>query len=211
MAGEQMGHVGETVEFNFVLVDGFRRFVHPQGLADYCVTLAGNDRIEANPDADGCFRFSIPFENVQPGDKIKLTTTAYRQRAGRDFMKLRGQWLHSDSPYELADKKMANDSIVFTVYELPIEFTIAQPPDDFDAETGVLRIRRADGSSTSVYHDRTGRPGFTLSGPDPGGLYTVRYRPTGNQLNPTGTTEVEFAIYDRSGQPHRKSQTIETP
>lgn len=211
MAKRQMVHVGEEVHFQLVLVDALGRFIQPLGLADYCVTIFGGRRIETTPDIHGCFRFSIPFTGVEPGQKFKVTATAYRQRGGRDFMKIRGRWLQSDSPYEIRDKKVAADSIVFTAYEVPIEFNIVRPPDDLDPETGVMRIRRADGSTTSVYVDKPDRPGFVLTGPEPSGYYRITYRPTGQELNPTGTTDVTLTIYDRAGQPHEASLLIETP
>ncbi len=211
MANRQMVHVGEEVEFQFVLVDVLRHFVHPMGLADYCVTLIGDERMETTPDVHGYFRFSYPFAEFQPGQKIKVTTKAYRQRGGRDFMKIRGHWLQSDSPYEIRDKKVAADSIVFTVYESLIEFTVVRPPDDLDPETGVIRIRRADGTTKSVYVDKPGRPGFVMSDPGPDGFHHVTYRPRGTELNPTGTTDVTLTIYDRSGQAHHAALTVETP
>lgn len=211
MAKRQMVHAGEQVEFNFVLVDSFGRFVHPLGLADYCVTFFGNERIEATPDVEGVFRFAIPFDRIHSGQKAKVTTTAYRQREGRDFVKIRGQWLRSDSPYEIADRIVAGDSIVFTAYEVLIELRIVRPPDDLDPETGVLRLCRDESTCTSVYVDMPDRPGFALTGPHPDGYYRVRYQPTGNELNPSGTTDVRFTIHDRSGQQHYASSTIETP
>jgi len=211
MANRQMVHVGEQVAFHFVIVDSFGRFVHPLGLADYCVTFFGNERIEATPDIEGFFQFSLPFDRIRPGQTTKVTTTAYRQLGGRDFVKIRGEWLRSDSPYEIGDRKVASDSIIFTAYEVLIELRIVRPPDDLDPETGVLRICRDDGACTSVYVDLPDRRGFTLTGPGPDGYYRVRYQPVGNELNPTGTTDVRFTIYDQSGQPHHASLTIETP
>lgn len=211
MDRRQIVHVGEDVEFDFVLLGTFRKFIHPLGIADYCVTNWGSERVEVEPDAYGHFRFSLPFDIARPGQKIKATTAAYRMRGGRDFMRIGGEWVQSDSPYEIADKKVASDSIVFSVYEAPIELKVVRPPDDLDPETGVMRIRRADASMVSVYVDKPNRPGFTLSDPGPDGYYRVVYRPTGNDLNPTGTTDVDFTVYDVSGQPHHASATIETP
>ena len=86
-----------------------------------------------------------------------------------------------------------------------------RPPDDLDADTGVLRLRRSDGTVTSRYIDRPGRPGFTLSGPEPDGVYRVRYEPSGDELNSIGETEVEFMIYDHGGHAHHASTVLETP
>lgn len=211
VAGQQMMHVGEEVQFDFVLQDWARRLVNPLGIAEYCVVDIGNERIEVTPDVEGHFRFSRAFDQVNPGDKIKVKATAFRQRGGRDYMKIRGQWLQSDSPFEEPDRAIAGDAIKLIVYEAPIELTLVRPADDLDPETGVLRIQRTGGPTTSVFVDRPGRRGFTMTGPEPDGYYRVRYQPRGNELSPIGTTEVEFTVYDTSGQSHYASARLETP
>lgn len=211
VARRQMVHVGETVRFDFVLTDALGRLVQPTGLADYCVSYISGQRLEASPDITGHFGFAHTFDDVRPGQTVTVKTTAYRQRGQRDFMNIRGKWYQSDSPYELPDKKVGSGSIRLEVYAAPVELTIPQPPDDLDLETGVMRIRRGDGATTSVYIDRPGRPGFTITGPEPAGRYQVRYLPWGDELNASGSTEVEFTIYDRAGQAHYAAVTLETP
>ena len=210
-ARHQMISVGETVRFDFVLHDLSRRLVNPLGLADYCVTKIRGERIETEPDLTGHFQFNHTFNDIQAGREFEVRTNAYRRRGGRDFMKVRGQWLQSEAPFDRPDKKVAGDSIRFTVYETPIELTIARPESDLDLDSGVLRIRRSDGSTTRVYIDRPHRPGFTVSGPEPDAYYRIRYMPVGTELNQIGTTEVEFVIYDIAGRPHYASVTLETP
>lgn len=211
MASRQQVHVGEEVQFDFVLTDWRNRRLTPIGIADYCVATIGSRRVEAEPDLEGHFQFSHAFTNVVPGDTIVVEAGAFRQRGGRDYMKVRDEWMRSDSPFEEPDKRVARDSIRFKVYSVPIEITLPPSPDEFDPDTGVLRIRRRDGSTTSVFIDRPSRPGFTLDGPDDAGRYTVRYVPDGNVLNPSGTTRVEFTIYDTGGRPHRGTVVLDTP
>ena len=211
VAGRQMVHVGEEVSFDFVLQDWSRDLVNPVGIADYCVAHVDGQRIEATPDVAGHFQFSHLFDQFAPGDKINVKATAFRQRAGRDFMNIRGEWLQSDSPYEEPDRAVCGDSVKLIVYQVPIELALVRPADDLDPDTGVLRIRRADAPTTSVFVDRPGRPGFTMTGPEPDGYYRISYQPSGKELNPTGTTDVEFTVYDTSGQPHHASVTLETP
>ena len=88
VARRQMAHVGEEVHFDFLLQDWQGRFLPPQGLADYCAVTVGYERIEVAPDIHGRFRFSHRFTRVQPGDRVELTTTAFRQRGGRDWMRI---------------------------------------------------------------------------------------------------------------------------
>lgn len=210
-ARQQMVHVGETVQFDFVLVDHARRFVHPLGLADYCVITIGTSRMEADPDLAGHFQLAHTFDDAAPGQAIEVRTGAYRQRGGRDFMKVNGRWVQIDNPFDQPDQKVAGDAIMLTVYETSVELILARPSVGLDLESGVLRVRRTDGSMTSVYIDRPHRPGFMISGPEPDGSYRIRYQPKGRELNPVGTTEVEFVIYDVAGRPYRVSSTIDTP
>ncbi len=210
-APRQMLYVGETVEFDFVLQDMWRQFVPPTGLADFCILTIGNERIESEPDLTGHFRFAHTFNQSAPDETIDVRATAFRQRGQRDFMKIAGEWVYAENPFDDPDRKVADDSIRLTVYETLIELTIARPPDDLDTESGVLRIRRSDGSIRSIYIDRPHRPGFTITESEPDGYYQVRYRPSGNELNSTGTTEVEFVIHDMAGYPHYATTTLETP
>jgi hypothetical protein len=207
---DQMVHVGETVEFDFVLQDAFRRLVPASVFADYCAVFIGPERVEVEPDLAGHCRFTYRFDEVQAGDTVFVRATAFRQRGRRDFMKVRGRWLGNESPLDTPDQAVGHDTITLTVYERPIELRIAHPPDVLDPDSGVLRIRRIDGTAT-VYPDRPHRPGFTMTGPQPDGYVYIRYRPGGDELSSIGTTEVEFEIYDVAGQRHSVSATLDTP
>jgi len=127
VAAKQMAHVGETVQFDFVLTDFWGRFVAPTGLADYCVAMIGNERVEAEPDERGHFRFSYALDRARPGERVPVTATAYQQRGSRDHMKIRGQWLTTDSPYAEPDRKIAGDSIQLTIYQTKVEMKIVRP------------------------------------------------------------------------------------
>ena len=207
----QQVHCGEEVRFDFVLVDPRGRLLNPLGLADYCVAFIGAERFEADPEPNGHFRFVYSFDRIQPGATIPVRADAYRRVGGRDYIRVQGQWLQSLSPYEIADKRIAGDTLILAAYQVEIELSLVRPPDDLEPDSGVLRIRRDDGVVTSVYIDRPGRPGFALTGPDADGYYRVRYTPTGGQLNPVGKTEVEFVIYDLAGHRHRVTAELDTP
>jgi len=211
MASTQEAHIGEQVYFDFVLTDWRGRFLGPTGIADYCVAMIGGERVEADPDAKGHFRFSYTLDHASAGENLKVTATAYQQFDSRDFMKIGGRWLKADSPYAQPDRKVAGDSVKLTIYQTTLDMQIARPADDLDPESGVLRFQCVDGGGGPVYVDKPGRPGFKIGGPASDGYYRVEYRPTGGQLNPTGTTEVEFTIHDLGGQRHVVSQTLNTP
>ncbi len=210
-AAKQMAHVGETVQFDFVLTNWRGQFLSPTGIADYCVAMVGGERMEAEPDANGHFRFSYPLNRVPAGEKLEVTAAAFKQRDSRDSMKIGGQWLRADSPYAQPDRKVAGDAVQLTIYQTAVSIKIARPADDLDPESGVLRFHCIHGGEGLVYVDMPGRPGFKISGPEPEGYYRLEYRPTGGQLNPTGTTEVEFSIHDLGGQRRVVSQALNTP
>ena len=210
-APKQRVHLGETVRFDFLLVDWLSNPIDPLGIADYCVVFIDGERIETEPDARGHFRFTHKFVQLAPGDRVTVQADAYRQRAHRDFMKVAGEWLTSESPYEISDSRVAGARLTFEVYEAVIELTIDRPAFDLDPDSGVLRIRRRDGRVVSVYSNKPGRAGFLLTGPDADGRYQVTYRPGGDELNPNGTTEIEFEVYDVSRTSHRITTRIETP
>ena len=210
-ASTQPAHVGETAQFDLVLTDWRGRFVGPTGIADYCVAKIGGERVETEPDAKGHFRFSYTLDRVRAGEKLNVTATAFQQLDSRDFMKIGGRWLKADSPYAEPDRKVAGDAVQLTIYQTAVGMKIARPADDLDPESGGLRFQCVDGGGGPVYLDKPGRPGFRISGPEPNGYYRVEYLPTGGQLNPTGTTDIEFTIYDLGGQRHVVSQTLNTP
>lgn len=211
MAGKQMAHVGEQVHFDIVLTDWQGRFADPKGIADYCVVMIGGERLEAEPDAKGHFRFNYTLDRVRAGEKLKVTAAAFQQQDSRDFMKIGGRWLKADSPYAQPDRKVAGDAVQLTIYQTTVDMRIARPADDLDPESGVLRFQCVDGGGGPVYIDKPGRSGFRIGGPGPDGYYRLEYRPTGGQLNPTGTTDVEFTIHDLGGQRHLVSQSLNTP
>lgn len=206
-----MVHVGERVEFDFVLRDALNRFVPPDGLADYSTATIGSKRVETVPDPLGHFSFSHVFDDTAPGEQITVAVSAFRQRGERDYMRVGEQWLAADSPFAEPDKKGPGDSVRLTVYRSVVELELPRPPDDFDPQTGVLRLRRLDGTTTSVYLQRSGRHGFALRGPEPDGRYRITYYPKGHEVNPTGKTDVTFTIYDVSGRRHVKTLQIDTP
>lgn len=210
-ARTQKVHVGETVEFDFVLHDGMHRFVSPGGVADYCVAKLGETRLEAVPGPRGHFNFSHTFKDVLAGDIVEVRVDAYRQRGGKDYVEIGEKWFVTQTFSQDPDARVAGASLRLTAYQSVVSFRLARPADDFDPETGVLRLRKPDGTTTSVYVNRTTRPGFLLDGPEPAGYYRVSYEPRGHEVAATGKTDVTFTIYDVAGQRHVKRLEIDTP
>ena len=87
VAAHQRVHVGEEVKFDVILEKTMhRRPISPLGIADYCVVLLGDKRIEVEPDWRGHFTFSHRFIDVRPGSEIIVETKLYRQKGRRDQM-----------------------------------------------------------------------------------------------------------------------------
>lgn len=185
--------------------------IDPIGLVDYCVVAIGNDRIHVDADALGHFVFAYTFDKLQPGESIVVEARAHRIRGHRDFMNIAGEWVRSQSPSDLPDRIVIADSIRLTAYALTLEIRLRSPDSPLDAESGVLRIKRRDGSQTLRYIDRPHRPGFTVEGPDARGAYVIRYAARGNELNSSGKTPVEFVIHDRAGRRMRETRVFDTP
>jgi len=210
-AANQKIHVGETVEFDFVLHDAWQRFVRPGGIADYCVLQIGDKRVEAIPGPYGHFDFTHTFEDVAPGAVIDVKVEAFRQRGAKDFVEIGELWMPTEAFSRDPDASVCRDKIRLTAYQSAVSFQVARPADDFDPATGVLRLRKPDGKTTSVYVNRPTRRGFILDGPEPAGYYRVRYQPRGFEVAHTGTTAVTFTIYDVGGQRHVTQLELDTP
>ena len=211
IAPRQMVHVGETVQFDFVLQDASHRLVPPLGLVDYVAVDVQGRHIEAVADVNGHFTFTYQFDEVHPQQSIVVRVEGYRQKGSRDYMKVNGEWLHTASPFDRPDQPMYADTITLTVYRIPIELRLLSPRDDFDPSSGLLKIRRSADETKTVYIDRPHRRGFRIYGPDEQMAYRIEYWPDGDELNPSGTTDVEFVIYDVSGTPHYVSKSLNTP
>ena len=211
VAAEQHAHVGEEVLFDFVLTRPMdRRPLDPVGIADYCVLQIGEARRIAKPDFDGHFRFSHTLTDQSAGSRIKAIATAYRAVGHQDLAAIAADSAALDGAVDDVDQKQAADSVRLVIYQAKIDLTIPKTASPLDPASGRIQIRKADGSVTSVYQDRPNRRGFTITGAADGG-YTISYLPRGDELNPTGTTDIEFTVYDQNARRHALSQKLATP
>jgi len=199
------------VDFDFVLQDAWRRFVPPGGIVDYCVISIGDTRSESVAGPRGHFNFSHSFADVPAGTVVDVRVDAFRQRGAKDYVQIAGQWLATQTFSQEPDVRVAGDSLRLKAYQSSIDFRLPRPADDFDPDSGVLRLRKTDGTTTSVYINRPTRHGFLLVGPEPSGYYRVRYEPRGQEVSPTGKTDVTFTIHDVGGQRHTKRIALDTP
>ncbi len=209
---QQQVHIGEVVDYSFILLyRTLGRPVDPYEYADYVVVTIGEERLQCEPDSAGRFRFSYRLAGIEPGEKVKVTATAYRQHGQRDFMKIGDTWLRGDSPYDEPDRARESDTVTLKVYEAVVEIMLPEGQAPFDFESGKLEFIKHDGTIVPIYIDRPTRRGFTTVGPDRQGQHTIVYVPDGDQLNPSGVTEARFTVYDRAGHQHTAGVTIPTP
>lgn len=212
IAKRQQIHVGETVEFSFVLKKAMsNESIDARGLADYCAFSIGKDRVETELDEAGGFKAEYKCDGVEAGTQIEVIADAFATQDDRDFMQIAGKWLQTESPYNSPDKLVASSRVILTAYQTVVRFKLPKPEHAYDLGTGKLTFRRNEGGNVSVFENRPPRGGFEVSSENADGSRWVAYLPTGDQLNPTGTTDVEFAIYDVAGNRMTFTDTLETP
>ncbi len=197
----QWAHVGEHVEFSFALTKGVlhREAIDPFGLSDYCVATCGAERVEAELDGTGHYRFGFDVVGVRPGDVVSVSVAAYRRRGLRDARLIGGRWMRADVPHDPKDVSVARDALDLRVYQTVVELPIDHPTADLDMGTGRLELVKNDGDRSSVLGDRADGAGFTHTQVGQSGRYVVTYEPRADQLNKTGTTSIRFTVFDRKG------------
>jgi len=221
MDSVQAAHVGEEVAFDFVLTDATGAFLAPTGVADYVIATIGGQRQAVETDLGGHFVFSHHFKASKPGDRVRVTTEAFRERGRRDFIQVLGEvpgraqavgrWIASESSRDEPDQRIASDAVDLEFYQAVVDLPVSGTGDDLDLDTGVMRFRKLDGRVVAVYAMRPGRPGFVLSERSAAGGFRVTFQPDASMLNPSGSTEVEFSIQDRAGRRVTASATLPTP
>jgi len=210
IARKQQVHVDETVKFSFVL----REILRPEpinaiGQADYCVFDIGGEKLPVAVNADGVFRTEYTFDQVTPGLRIPVRATAYRLVGQRDGVKVAGQWIRRQSPYDEPDIFVATDAIELTSYRSRIELTL---PGDvkYDFDTATLAMEAEEGT-TVRYPDKPLRPGFQLHRADDDAGWIVVYEPAPDEIRHSDVTRVTFSVYDRSGDKHARTLDLATP
>ncbi|MGB0716839.1 MAG: hypothetical protein ACPGXK_13235 [Phycisphaerae bacterium] len=211
VAERQAAHVGEDVEFDFVLLDAWGDGVSPIGVADYVLATVGDYRVVAEPDVNGHFKFAHRLKNVEPGAQLFVKATAFQQKGSRDVIVVAGEVVTADSAYDEADRRVADDHILLDVYQAEVQLQLAGTEQTLDPSSGVLRLKTRDGGVTSVFQNTPLRPGYRLAGPDAAGVYTIDYQPQANEVSNFGETEIYFRIFDIAGSPYEVRTTLNCP
>lgn len=209
----QWVHVGEHVGFSFALTKGLlrRRAIDPHGIVDYCVAFAGPERIEADLDGTGHYRFAFDAVDLDPGDAVKVTAAAFHTAGVRDMKRIGDRWIEADVPRDPSDRPLAHDSVVLRIYKTVVELPIDPPGPDLDLRAGRLEIVRDDGGVSTVYSGGAGSGGFAVTGPEADGRYVVLHEPRADQVNKSGQTLVRFIALDGNGQAHTFEGYLPTP
>lgn len=211
IAPRQQVHVGETVEFSFVLKQPLRaERLGAAGRADYCIFEIGDERYDVDRDEYGGFRTAHTFDQAAAGDIVTVRATAYRQNEQRDHMRIAGEWVENKSPYDKKDTRVAGGAIHLKVYQATLRVHVSPSADTLDFSTGQLTLRRYDQGITTVFQQRPLRRGFGVERHSGGGWWVV-YHPVGNEINAYGVTPYEFSVYDFGGNRHVYSGELETP
>ncbi len=212
--GQQMVHVGEHVDFSFVLTKGVlkRGPRDPVGAVDYCIARAGSEQIEADLDNQtGHYRFAFDVLGLREGDAIAVTAEAYRENGVRDTKQIGDAWVRADDPFDQRDRVIASDSVALSVYRSLVEIPIPGGDVALDLGGGRLELHRADGKVATIYHKTADGRGYEIAEPNSEGVSTIMYAPVADEINKSATTYVRFRVLDGSGTERVFDGHIPTP
>jgi hypothetical protein len=208
----QAAHVGEPVEFEFLVVRvGTSRGI--ANAADYAVWEFGPEYQVTRVDAEGRFHCTHAFTQVPPAgaDDVLVRVTAYRQRRRQDAIVIGDELVHAADPYDLPDAVVASDKLHLRVYQAQVRFDVPPASPPLVWETAMLTFERDSAAAAVVRPQRLGRPGFAVIRAEGEPNTVIAYEPTADQVNPTGWTRVTLLVRDEDGQEHLFKQTIPTP
>lgn len=204
----QHAHVGERVEFQFIVMDAVRGV--PMGnMADYAVWDIGGTPEVTSTGGDGRFHLSYTFEESATGN-VAVRATAYRARGSQDVHAINGQLVELANPNDLPDAQVASDEIALSVYQAAVRFDVPDRTPEYLWATALLTFQTGDNVST-VRPARPGRPGFAIIHDDTSATTVVTFTPTADLLPTTGSTAVRLLVHDAAGEQQVLEQMVPTP
>lgn len=204
-------HVGEHVRFSFVLKKPLARdSISAIGLADYCVFRIGVDADAVPVNADGRFLYSRDFGDAKPGTPINVIATAYRTVGTQDGMKVAGEWIQNESPYDEPDARVASAVVQLVPYQAVVTFDVAPELRGADFDSAVLTLYGPNESPTRILKQTPTRAGFTIDWSDGAGG-RILFEPTWRQINASGQTKAELSILDSTGTERVLTKFVPTP
>lgn len=206
VAKSQWVHVGERLNVSFALRSKLADYavltVEPLGLAK--VSLVAER---------GRFVFEdLRFTEPTPPDRpLILRAAAYRERDERDVMDLDGRLLRRESPFDIADQKVASATLKLHVYQSNLAIQVPPDPAGYNWQTAKLLLYADPERPAEVRPAREYRSGFRVEGPTASGAFVVAYEPTAEQVKRTGSTRVVFTVLNAAGMEHRQETWLPTP
>jgi hypothetical protein len=206
VAREQWVHVGEAFDVSYAVY---------AGTADYAVL-----QIEPLAKSRVCLaadRSRFVFEKLRfleptpPERPLTLRASAYRERGDRDVMDFNGQLLRKDSPFDVADQKVASATLKLHVYQSNVAIQVPPDPAGYNWETGRLLLYADPEHPAEVRIAREYRKGFRVDGPTATGSFVIAYEPEAGQVRRTGSTRVVFSVLNAAGNEHRQEIWLSTP
>lgn len=206
VAAEQWVHVGEKVDFNYVLMSGY---------ADYAILSipqAGITRVCLQADRNRFYFEGLTF-NVPtlPGKPLVAKVTCYRERGIRDYMEADGKLLVRESPDDPSDAKVSSSHLKIHVYQASLTIDMPACHDGYRWQTASLTLHCGGDLPAIVHENRPYRKGFKVEGPSASGSFVVTYEPTADQLNRTGTTRAVLSVFDTKNKEHTQVVLVPTP
>ncbi|MBN2584704.1 MAG: hypothetical protein JXL80_16700 [Planctomycetes bacterium] len=206
--GPQWAYEGEAVTFDFAPdpdITDYAVFSWPGGTNEY---IDKRDTFET----DRFYRTVHRFEAGREPRQYVVSAEAYAIYQQNDWYYDRdtGEWVYHLTHNDVRDTRVGSASLKVVCYRVEIAMTFK--PGARQVKNAVLLLLKDDGSRVErrMKVDQE-QPGFELVGPDAKGVYTVRYVPTWNEVNRTGTTEIELRLTYADGSQDVISQTIDTP
>jgi len=196
---------GEPVTFELECDPGAAHFV--------VFGVDGDETVVSVPASEGRYRWTRAFTCGPEPRRLEVYAIPFLVRGRCDWVenKLRGTWEYYPGREGKPDVQTASEQTIrVTVYRKTLRFRFegrGGPPKALR-----LTLTRADGAETVV----TGgvQPGpenpLDVTGPE-GGVYTLAYTPTHEQVSRAGTTHAALRIVHADGSVQRLEQELDTP
>ncbi len=201
-------HVGETVQFRFQVNPGLFA-------CDYALSknLATNKYADCGPPDQGVFTWQQRFGQPTPPDRpIRIRVDGYMEVWRRDYLPINGELVPPEHRADQADELLGRDTIELRVYQAVFAFDVALSEAEPDWTSARLVIRGDDDRVLAMRGRRgpDGR-GFSVSGPNAAGLWSVTYQPTPHEVRLEGRTRAVLEVADRTGRIHTFETVVDTP
>jgi hypothetical protein len=202
----QWAYDREPVTLDFapdLAVSDYAVFTWPGGKLD---VLNRSDLINTYFRGVGVFKAGPePRKNV-----VQARAYTVRGRPDWYYDKDTRQWVNHVTKTDRADIEVGKAEMEIICYRIDLDIPFT--PAGGKAEDVRLEIIRSDGTCASrSVRSAPDEAGLALSGPGPGGAWHARYRPTWEEVNRVGSTQVRLVVTSADGSQDTIKRTLETP